>query len=192
MSLRSHPSNAAEPHGSVAPEFLDEPRTRTSTAARGSTWRFSPERVLVCVDATPFADRLIRTGHGVATTLDAELVVIHVDTTNANIRSDIDRQRLNDAFQLTRELGGRAVTVSGRSVTHEIIRYAHEHNVVKVIVGRSPTPPMLRVLRAPLADRLARHLGTVDIYVISTASPHVDALKERSGDHQGRPWMHYA
>jgi len=190
MPSPSDSPNAAQPRRSVPPEFLEEYRTRTSD--RSNTWRFSPERVLVCVDATPFADRLIRTGRRVATTLDAELVVIYVDSTAVKTRSDIDRQHLSDAFQLASELGGRAVTVRGRSVAHEIVRYAREHNIVKIVVGRSPQPALLRVLRPSVADRLARHLGTVDLYVISTSSPHVDDIGEASGTRRTRRWMQYA
>src|SRR5262249_5499910 len=77
--------------------------------------RFSPECVLVCVDATPFADRLIHTGRRVAATLDAELVVLHVDTQDVRRSSDIDQQRLSQAFRVAGELAARVVTVSGRS-----------------------------------------------------------------------------
>ena len=154
-------------------------------------WRFSPERVLVGVAATPFAEQLIRTGRKVASTLDAELVVIHVEATDINGRSPVERQRLSEAFELARRLGARVETVTGQSVANEIIRYAREHNVVKIVVGRAPRPWLLRLLRASVADRLARHVGTIDLYVISTAASHSDLPIEHSGSLPRRRWMRF-
>jgi two-component system sensor histidine kinase KdpD len=190
MPSLSDRSNTAQPRTSLA-DRSDEPATRTSSIVSDPPWRFSPECVVVCVKATPFADRLIRTGRRVATTLDAELVVLHVDASDVRASSDIDRQRLGEAFQLASELGARPVTVSGRSVTSSIIRYAREHNVAKIIVGRSPQPAVLRVLRPSVADRLARRIGSVDLYVISTASPHAEAVTDRSEGLRRSRWMRY-
>lgn len=145
----------------------------------------------MCVDATPFADRLIQTGRSVATTLDAELVVLHVDTKEVRNSPDVDRQRLSEAFQVAGEVGARVVTVPGRSVTNEIVRYAREHNVVKLIVGRSPQPGLLRMLHPSVADRLARRIGTVDLYVITTAGPRADAPVEGVGGLRRRRWTRY-
>jgi two-component system, OmpR family, sensor histidine kinase KdpD len=174
----------------VAAEHLDEHRI-TPSVVSDPAWRFSPERVLVCVGATPFADRLIRTGRTVASTLDAELVVIHVEATDLDGPSHVDRQRLSEAFELARRLGGQVETVRGRSVANEIIRYAREHNVVKIVVGRAPQPPLLRVLRPSIADRLARQVGTIDLYVISTAAAPSDGSIEQSGGLPRRRWMRY-
>jgi len=154
-------------------------------------WRFSPERVLVCVGATPFADQLIRTGRKVASTLDAELVVIHVEATDVNGPSSIERQRLVEAFELARQLGARVEVVTGRSIANEILRYARQHSVVKIVVGRPSQPWLLRVLRGSVADRLARHIGPIDLYVISTAAPHSARPSERSGSLRRRRWMRY-
>src|SRR4051794_11109201 len=99
MSSPAASPHAAEPHTPLTGSS-DEPRTRTSVVFSDPAWRFSPECVLVCVDASPSADRLIRTGRRVAATLDAELVVLHVDTKDVRRSSDIDRRRLEEAFQL--------------------------------------------------------------------------------------------
>lgn len=191
MPSSSVPSNAPQSQGTSAPVSLDDPPGR-ATVIPEAPWRFSPERVLVCVGATPFADRLIRTGRRVATMLDAELVALHVEAGDLDTRSEIDRRRLREAFQLATELGGRAATVRGRSVVHEIIRYAREHNAVKIIVGRSPQPALLSVLRPSVADRLARQIGSIDLYVISTSGPKVDPPEEGSGGHHARRWVQFA
>jgi two-component system, OmpR family, sensor histidine kinase KdpD len=191
MPVLSDRSNTAQPGRSLAADRSDESQTKIAAVVADPAWRFSSECVLVCVDATPFADRLIRTGRKVATTLDAELVVLHIEVRDVHSSSDIDRQRLNEAFQVSRELGARVVAVPGRSVATEIIRYAREHNVVKIIVGRSPQPALIRVLRPSVADRLARSVGSADLYVISSAGPQADALNERSGGLRSRRWMRH-
>jgi two-component system sensor histidine kinase KdpD len=192
MSALSDRSNTAQSDRWLSVDRSDESPTKIAAVVADPAWRFSPECVLVCVGPTPFADRLIRTGRKVATTLDAELVVLHIEARDVHSSSDIDRQRLTEAFQLARELGARVIAVPGQSVATEIIRYAREHNVVKIIVGRSPQPALIRVLRPSVADRLARCIGTVDLYVISTAAPHAEALNERSARLRSRRWMRYA
>jgi two-component system sensor histidine kinase KdpD len=162
-----------------------------ATVVSDPTRRFSSECVLVCVGTTPFGERLVRTGHRVASTLDAELAVLHVDVNDAGSSSDSVRQRLSETLQLASELGARVVTVPGRSVTNEIIRYAREHNIVKIIVGRSPQPALIQVLRPSVADQLARRLGPVDLYVISTARPHSEVLTDRSDNLRRARWRQY-
>jgi len=189
MSSRADLLEATTQHARTAAAEQRDGHRIGSSVVTDPAWRFSPECVLVCVGATPFADRLIRTGRRVASPLDAELVVIHVEATDGNGPSNVARQRLVEAFELARRLGGRVEVITGRSVAKEIIRYAREHNVVKIVVGRTPQPWLLRVLRASVADRLARHLGTIDLYVISTAAPHSAVPLERSGALRRRRWL---
>jgi two-component system sensor histidine kinase KdpD len=141
----------------------------------------------VCVDASPFADRLIHIGRGVATTLDADLVVLHIGTNDVRGGSAIERQRLDDSFELARSLGARVVTLPSRSVANAIAAYVRGHNVVKIIVGRSSQPALLRALRPSVADRLARRVGSVDLYVISKGGTEaVVAAAERL---RNRRWI---
>jgi two-component system sensor histidine kinase KdpD len=147
--------------------------------------------VVVCVGTNPFNDRLIRTGRRVATRLDAELIVIHVETGESQPLSDRDRHRLDDAFQLARQLNARVMTISGRSVADTIGRFAREHNVVKIIVGRSSQPGLLGALRPSMADRLARRVGAVDLYVISTAASPADPMSPVPQGAPGRFWFRY-
>jgi K+-sensing histidine kinase KdpD len=62
----------------------EQPRVQNLAIASDPAWRFSPECVLVCIGPRPFGDRLIRTGLRVAASLEAELVVIHVETKEVN------------------------------------------------------------------------------------------------------------
>jgi two-component system sensor histidine kinase KdpD len=124
------------------------------------------ERVLVCLDPSAVGERLVRTGRRLATGLDAEWIVLHVETGEESRYSDEERDRLSRLLRLAEELGATAVSVPGTSVAEEVIRYARAHNITKIIVGASRRPWWLELIRGAVVDRIIRASGATDVYVI--------------------------
>ncbi|HYM91823.1 MAG TPA: ATP-binding protein [bacterium] len=125
------------------------------------------ERVLVCIDADPSGERLVRTGRRMATGLDAEWIVLHVETSEERALSERDQDRIARVLRLAEELGGRTVTLPGGSAAEEIIRYARSQNVTKIVVGVSHRPRWVQWFHGSVVDRVIRASGDIDVYVIS-------------------------
>ena len=51
--------------------------------------------------------------------------------------SPAEREDILRALELAEQLGGRTVTLSGQSVADEILAYARDHNVTRIVVGKA-------------------------------------------------------
>ena len=135
------------------------------------------ERILVCVGPNPRSIRLIRAARRMAAGLRAEWIAVHVEAPSHVKPSAKDLEKLAEHMRLAESLGAHAVTLSGHKASEEILNYAREHNVSKIIVGK-PTHPRWKdkLLGSPL-DELVRGSGDIDIYVITGDSAE-ETLKQ--------------
>ena len=125
------------------------------------------DRILVGVSPSPASARLVRAARRMAGTLHAQWIALHVETPASMRFSDADRARLTENLRLAEQLGAETATISGQSAAEETIRYAHAHNVTKLVVGK-PTHPMWRdLVRPSFLNEIVRTSGDIDVYVIS-------------------------
>ncbi len=129
------------------------------------TWP-AAERILVCVRAGPLGVKLVRAARRMAAQLRAEWLTVYVETPEHVRLSAVDRDGLARTLRLVERLGGQAVTLSGQSVTEEILAYARTRNVSKIIVGKPAGPRWKDLLFGSVVDELIRRSGDIEIYVI--------------------------
>lgn len=139
------------------------------------TWP-AGERLLVCVGPNPAAARLVRAARRMAAGLRADWVAVYVETPAHQGLSQADRDALAQNLRLAEQLGAQAVTLSGQSVSEEILEYARQHNVTKILVGKPTHPRWRDRLKGSLLDALIRGSGSIDVYVI-TGEPDEGRLR---------------
>ncbi|MBX7187628.1 MAG: sensor histidine kinase KdpD [Vicinamibacteria bacterium] len=131
-----------------------------------ATWPAS-ERLLVCVGPNPASERLIRAARRMAVGLRAQWIAVYVEAP-AHLRlPDSDRQALADNMRLAESLGGKTVILSGSDVARQLVLYAREHNVGRILAGKPTHPRWRDRVRGSLVDALVRGSGDIDVYVIS-------------------------
>jgi two-component system sensor histidine kinase KdpD len=130
------------------------------------TWPVA-ERVLVCVSSSPAAAQLVRAGRRLATRLGAEWIVGYVETPASARLSQADRDRVVQTLRLAEQLGAETATLSGPTMSEEILTYARARNVSKIVIGKPERPLWKRVLLGSIADALVRGSGDIDIFVVS-------------------------
>jgi two-component system sensor histidine kinase KdpD len=131
-----------------------------------ATWPAS-ERLLVCVGPNPASERLIRAARRMAVGLRAQWVAVYVETPAHVNLSESDRQALAANMRLAESLGGKTVILSGADVPRQLVLYAREHNVGRILAGKPTHPRWRDRLRGSLVDALVRGSGDIDVYVIS-------------------------
>ncbi|MEO8362656.1 MAG: sensor histidine kinase KdpD, partial [Vicinamibacteria bacterium] len=131
-----------------------------------ATWPAS-ERLLVCVGPNPASERLIRTARRMAVGLRAQWIAVSVEAPSHASLPESDRQALADNMRLAESLGGKTVILSGADVARQLVLYAREHNVGRILAGKPTHPRWRDRLRGSLVDALVRDSGDIDIYVIS-------------------------
>ena len=129
------------------------------------TWP-AAERILVCVRAGPLGVKLVRAARQMAARLHAEWITVYVETPDHVRLSETDREGLARTLRLAEELGGHAVTLSGKSVPEEILAYARARNASKIIVGKPAGSRWRDLLFGSVVDELIRRSADIDIYVI--------------------------
>ncbi len=145
--------------------------------ARHDVWA-TRERLLVCVGPSPTSARLVRAAKRLADSLGAEWLAINVESPQAGELSAKDRGRLLAHLRLAERLGAETATVSGEDLVAETIRYAHERNVTKIVVGKSELARGWFRARQSPADRLIRVSDDIDVYVIHGTAEVVPQMNQ--------------
>ena len=134
--------------------------------AIAKTWPVA-ERVLVCISPSPTAGQLVRAGRRLATRLGAEWIVAFVETPAAAKLPQADRDRVVQTLRLAEQLGAETVSLSGTTMSEEILAYARARNASKIVIGKPARSLWKRILLGSIVDALVRGSGEIDIYVVS-------------------------
>jgi len=134
--------------------------------AISTTWP-THERLLVCVSPSPLSARLVRATRRMANRLRAAWLVVYVETPADARLSDSARERILQTLRLAEKLGAETAMLYGASISEEIIRYARQRNVSKIVVGKPLRSRWRDLLFGSVVDDLVRANAEIDVYVIS-------------------------
>lgn len=144
-----------DPAPGVLPPIQQEPRT-----AGG-------ERLLVCLDPSPFSIPLIRATKRIADAQQAKWYALYVETPSHDRLPRENQEQVAQALYLAAKLGAQAVKVSGFRIGDEILAFARENGVSKIFVGKPYARRWRRFLGTSLVDHLIWNCGSIDVFVIS-------------------------
>lgn len=125
------------------------------------------ETILVCVNPTARARKLIRTARRMASGLHAKWIAAYVQTPEHLRRSESERDQVVQALRLAEQLGAETVTLSGHRVSQEILSYARSRNASKIILGKPVRSRWKELLFGSVVSDLVRDSGDIDIYIIT-------------------------
>ncbi|HAM50918.1 MAG TPA: two-component system sensor histidine kinase KdbD [Nitrospiraceae bacterium] len=149
------------------------------------------ERILVCVGPNPSSIRLIRAAKRMAAGLRAEWIAVYVEAPHKVKPSESDLKQLAEHLRLAESLGAETVTLSGQKASEELLTYARDRNVTKIIVGKPTHPRWKDKLFGSMLDEMVRGSGDIDVYVISgdigEPVPQL-AVKASKQQTQARDW----
>ncbi len=131
-----------------------------------ATWA-AGERFLVCVGPDPLSERLVRATKRMAVALHAEWHAVYVETPQLARLSRDARDRVLQTLKLAATLGAETENLSGESVATELIDFARQRNITKIVVGKPSRSRWRDRLRPSLVDAIARNSGDIDVYVIT-------------------------
>jgi len=147
------------------------------------------ERLLVCVSSSPLGTRLVRTARRLASQLDAEWFVIHVETPDEIRLSTTQRERLMDTLQLAERLGAKTVTIPGDSVAAAVTEYATKNNITKIVVGK-PQRRWPSLFGRSVVNQTIRRSEHIDVFVASGEEEPLKQHKSPTGQAVGK-WRGY-
>jgi two-component system, OmpR family, sensor histidine kinase KdpD len=145
----------------VAGSVDDKMRTYMHAHAIAGPWQAN-ERVLVGVFASPYAEKLIRAAFRLANEINAEWIAFYVETERHKTLSEKEKEWLNKALDLAKQLGARLIWMKGSDVTEEMADYARNNNVTKMIIGK----PRRFWLLQSIPRKLLTRTPNIDIYLL--------------------------
>jgi two-component system sensor histidine kinase KdpD len=148
------------------------------------------EHVLVCISPSPQSERLVRSGLRLAGELNSPWTALYVETPDRVVLSEAEQDRIGRTLHLAEEMGGHALTQAGRSVAETVIEHAKQHNVTKIVVGRSEEPRWRRLLRGSVVEQIMEAAGAIDVYVIGGGAATARPLWT-AGWRPHPPWRRY-
>lgn len=130
-------------------------------------WRIV-ERVMVCIGPSPSAKKLIRRGARIARRYKCEWVVVSVDCTHRFAPRTTPRQQetLESYHKLAKQLGADVVTLKGKSISRELINFAHERHITQIIIGHSRRTRLQTILRGSTVSKLLKQTKNIEVHVI--------------------------
>jgi two-component system sensor histidine kinase KdpD len=150
------------------------------TLSEESRGEVPKERVLVAISPNyTNSGMLIRKGARLAGELNTDWDVIYIESpkNNERTRTIQETQRLHDNMDLARSLGAKTVRVEGQVIAHEILNYARENRIGKIVVGKTYHPWYIRLFREDIMSHILRESGPIDVYVVSFEKPKRSHLR---------------
>ncbi len=125
------------------------------------------ERLLVCVSPSSSSAQLITSAKRMAASLHAKWFAVYVEQPRMAMLSEAARSQAADNLRLADESGGEAVTLPGRNVAEEIVNFARQRNITRIIVGKPGRSSARGILARSPVDQLVRISRAADVYVIA-------------------------
>lgn len=162
----------------TADRVEDDVQAWRSHSAIAQVW--STEAAILCaVGPTPRAEHVLRSSARLAQQLGVSWHAVYVETPALRRLPDAQRERVLRQMRLAQDLGAATAVLQAQDAAVALAEHAREHNLSKLVLGRSPRAPGWRRLFAapPLYERLSAALPDVDLIEVGLP-PSVSARSE--------------
>ncbi|HLI26386.1 MAG TPA: universal stress protein [Chloroflexota bacterium] len=129
------------------------------------------ERVMVCVDAQPRSQHLIRRAWRRAQRQGSDLLAVFVETPAWAHATPEEKRRLEENLRFAEDLGAEVLRVPGADVAETLARVARERNVDSIVIGHSRHGRLHELLRGSTVHKLLRLARDVDVHIVADREP---------------------
>ncbi|HSS09103.1 MAG TPA: DUF4118 domain-containing protein, partial [Acidimicrobiales bacterium] len=136
------------------------------------------ERVVVALTGSPQGERLIRRAARMASRSRAELVGVHIRTSDGLTTEPTEL--LDKHRALLKELGGRYEEITGSDVAQSLVDFARAENATQLLLGATKRSRWAELWHGSVINQVIRAAGTIDVHVISSG-PGLDDEGEEKG-----------
>ncbi|WP_248919948.1 two-component system sensor histidine kinase KdpD [Pseudomonas entomophila] len=124
------------------------------------------DSLLACIGPYDQGEKIVRSTARLAAQLDVPWHAVFVETPALQRLPDDRHRRVLATLKLAQELGAQISTLSGHDVGETLVKYARQHNLSKLILGRDDRRrPWYRPHR--LADQVGRLGADLDVIQVS-------------------------
>jgi two-component system, OmpR family, sensor histidine kinase KdpD len=124
------------------------------------------EKILVCIQYGPNAEKLIRRGWRIADRLNAEISILHIHPRNMNggQKKELEKMRkLAEQFEATFILQ----EAKSRKVAEQIVDVCEQYQITQIIMGMSARTRWEEIWKGSIINVIMQRLQYVDVLIIS-------------------------
>jgi two-component system sensor histidine kinase KdpD len=142
----------------------DQMRAWRDNQGEEKVWH-TRDAILLCIGHSSGNEKLVRTAARLAAKLGSVWHAVYVETPQLHRLPEHQRRAILASLRLAQELGAETTTLADPAEDKAILRYAREHNLGKIIIGRRTTRRWWS--RESFADRLARRAPDLDLVIVA-------------------------
>ncbi|CUP56619.1 histidine kinase [Clostridium baratii] len=126
------------------------------------------EKVMVSISSNPKSKRLIRFGARIAKKYKCPLYVVYVNCTHSIYPKDNPEilKSLDENINLAKKFDATIVTLKGKSISSELIKFSKEKNITKLIIGHSKRTRLQKFFRGSTVNKLLEGSKNIEIIVV--------------------------
>ncbi|MEB0045604.1 MULTISPECIES: two-component system sensor histidine kinase KdpD [unclassified Pseudomonas] len=124
------------------------------------------DSLLACIGPHEQAQKTVRSTARLATQLNVPWHAVYVETPTLQRLPDAKRRRVLATLKLAQDMGAQISTLSGQDIAETLVKYARQHNLSKVVLGRDEHPRR-RLWRPILAERIGELGADLDVIQVS-------------------------
>ncbi|EBV7063900.1 two-component system sensor histidine kinase KdbD [Klebsiella pneumoniae] len=142
----------------------DQMRAWREAQGKEKVWH-TRDAILLCIGHNNGNEKLVRTAARLAAKLGSVWHAVYVETPALHRLPEQQRRAILSALRLAQELGAETATLSEHVPEKAVLRYAREHNLGKIVIGRRSGRRWL--WRPGFAETFATRAPDLDLLVIA-------------------------
>jgi two-component system sensor histidine kinase KdpD len=150
---------------------------RTSSAVK-PVWG-TRDSLLACVGPHEQGEKSVRSTARLAAQLNVPWHAVYVETPALQRLPETKRRRILATLKLAQDMGAQISTLAGQDIAETLVKYARQHNLSKVVLGRDEHPRR-RFWKPILADRIGALGADLDVIQVSLATNQQTHTEPRS------------
>ncbi|MBE3568868.1 MAG: universal stress protein [Bacillales bacterium] len=122
------------------------------------------EKILVCVNYRPNAEKLIRRGWRIAHRLNAELYILHIKPSGYQ-----DEKAIHEWKKLSEQFGATFIIqeAKSRKVAQQIVEVSRQYKITQIVMGMSARTRWEEIWKGSIINVIMRKLKYVDVFIVS-------------------------
>jgi two-component system sensor histidine kinase KdpD len=149
------------------------------------------ERLMVCLNESPVAKKLVRTAKRMAERQRIPWIAVHVETPRDDRLTNAQKDGVAQALQMAEQLGAEIITMQAEAhLAREIAALAAERNVTRLLIGRRRRRRFTGIFQENVTQKLLENADGFDVTVIAEDSTDQSdqrparVLRERKGGYR--------
>ena len=175
----------------TADRVEDDVQAWRSNQRVAQVWK-TEAAILCAIGPSPAAESVLRSAAQLAQQLNVSWHAVYVETPALRRLPDAQRDRILRVVRLAHELGAQTAVLNAQDLAPALLAYAREHNLSKLLLGRSEPKPTWRRWLGPRSwqQTLAEEGPELDLITVAAAplqpARRTQASEQLAQEHEER------